>query len=203
MVQVQILTTTPRNAISTALEQEQMNKYEEMEAKEDQAARRGQPNQEVTGPGSDSGAFCFRSLSHQATLSPARVTAITGDQRSRSLLSPHWEPRGGKFSQLHALFNVYYSLYSQHTDTRKLRPRNVGQFSEGQTRSSSRVGSPYGGGKLDLAPGPSSGEAPPWPAAGTGSQKRKRHQQWYVTLITALETLFGICPNTQPMCTSH
>lgn len=121
-----------------------MNKYEEMEAKEDQVAVRGQPNQEVTGPGFDSGAFCFRSLSHQATLSPARVTAITGDQRSRSLLSFHWELRGGKFSQLHALFNVYYSLYSQHTDTRKLRLRDVGQFSEGQTRSSSRVGSPRG-----------------------------------------------------------
>ena len=53
-------------------------------------------------------------------------------------LSSHREPRGGKFSQLHTLFNVYYSLYSQYTDTRKLRLRDVMQFSEGQTRGSSR-----------------------------------------------------------------
>ena len=57
VVQVQILTTTPRNAISTALEQEQMNKYEEMEAKEDQAAR-----PRPTKPGSDRARIRLRGL---------------------------------------------------------------------------------------------------------------------------------------------
>lgn len=42
-----------------------------------------------------------------------------------------------------------------------------------------------------------------WPAAGTGFQQRKRDQHWYVTLITVLGTLFGICCGCQLMCTSH
>lgn len=41
------------------------------------------------------------------------------------------------------------------------------------------------------------------PVSGMGFQGKKRDQHWYVTLITALEMLFGICCGCQPMCTSH
>lgn len=41
-------------------------------------------------------------------------------------------------------------------------------------RGAAAEGSPCGGGKLDLAPGPSGGEAPPWPAAVSLASSRNR-----------------------------